>query len=1134
MEYAELHCRTNFSFLQGASHPQELVSHAILLQLRGLAITDLSGLYAVVRAWEARNRLRRSDDPVVAAGAAALCLIYGSELELDLPLANTRGQRAKRGRGHEGAEDVASANDRANACADALVVLAADRYGYGVLSEWITIGRRRAPKGAFSLSGRELRTRGGKGLIVLCGGPRSRLLRLVRAGELVAAACELAALREAFGDALYLEVFRHHRPGDAERSLALARLAGQLAVPVVATNDVFFHEAHRKKLHDVLRCIQRGICIAEAGRELLPNAERHLKGEAQMARLFADLPGAVARSVEVSDRCQFDLDQLSYSYPQQELPHGESADDMLARLARQGLVERLGPLRARELRGRLQHELSLIAELAYAGYFLTMWEVVRFCRRERILCQGRGSAANSLVCFAVGITSVSPDQIEMLFERFISRERREPPDIDLDIEHERREEVIQYVYERYDRDHAAMVCEFISYRHRSALRDVGKVLGFSEQTLARVSRYLASGWGGYSEPPEDHSELAPLGLAPESAGQPSAAENEEAERGYDLLARRSVVKEQAARAAGIDPHSRSWKQLLLLCELLVNFPRHLSIHVGGFLLCAEPIATLVPIENARMPGRTVIQWDKDDVEALGLFKVDLLGLGMLNVIARAFALVQQSRGLELELNSVPQGDRATYQMIQRADTIGVFQIESRAQMNMLPRLKPETFYDLVIEVALVRPGPIQGGMVHPYLRRRRAEEPVVYPHPALESILCRTLGVPIFQEQVMRIAVAVGGYSPGEADQLRRDMAAWRRCGNMGSHQARLFQAMRERGISEDFATRIIGQVEGFGSYGFPESHAAAFAQLVYISAYLKCHFAPEFAAALINAQPMGFYQVSSIVADVHRHGVPILPIDVQESAVDVTVVRVPGAKVPGAADAEVMARGLRLGLRLVRGLSSEAAEGIVAARQLGGPFHSLSDLSRRADLSRKALTQLASAGALGGLVADRREALWQASALGRGGGLFAHLAPEEPAVRFRPLAPQEGLRLDYIYGQSFVEQHPLALYRERLRGQGVVRACDLRQVGTGSRVTVVGLVIVRQRPGGGRMIFMALEDETGLVDVASPVPLFEEHRQLIMLAEMLWVEGVLQRDGDARSVMAKRFRAVRGAVGAVHSRDFH
>ena len=1033
MAYAELHCRSNFSFLEGASHPEELVARATELGLSALAITDLSGLYGVVRAHAAQREL----------GEGAVRLLYGSELALSV--------------GEE---------------TDALLLLARSREGYATLSELVSRGRLRAEKGAFHLTRDEVLATGGKEFFVLAGGPRSQLLRLFKKGARAGAARLLGELREAFGDALVLELTRHLRPGDIERSVALQALGQSLGVPSVATNDVHFHDRRRKPVHDVLSCIRLGCALAAAGRRLLPNAERCLKSPAELATLFVDLPGVVERSVELAHACRFRLDEMGYDYPREWVPEGQSAEGYLGQLAREGLIDRLGVGRARELAPQLERELSIIAQLDYAGYFLTMWEVVTYCARERILCQGRGSAANSLVCFALRITSVSPDQIDMLFERFLSLERHEPPDIDLDIEHDRREQVLQHVYGKYGRERAAMVAEVIRYRHRSAVRDVGKALGLPEQTLLRFSRFVSHGFG---------------------------------QAGGD-----------AARAAGLDPAGRTVRQLLALAEQLLDFPRHLSIHVGGFVLSSEPLCRIVPLENARMPNRTVIAWDKDDLDELRIFKVDLLGLGMLNVIARAFALIEAEHGRRFELGTIPPDDAATYEMIQCADTVGVFQIESRAQMGMLPRLKPRCFYDLVIEVALVRPGPIQGGMVHPYLRRRRGEERVEYPHPSLRPILEKTLGIPIFQEQVMRMAVAVGGYSPGEADQLRRDMAAWRKHGRMERHQERLRAAMRERGIDEDYIRRILQQLEGFASYGFPESHAAAFAHLVYVSSYLKRHYPAEFAVALINAQPMGFYHVSTIVSDAHRHGVAIRGVDVQRSALEATLEE----------------RALRLGLASVRGLGDEVARRIVAERGRAGSFASVAELARRVELNRRQLVSLALAGALGSLGGDRRQALWQALALG-GSDLVANLPPEEARVAFEPFSAGAVLRLDYLHADSFLERHPLELYRSALAKSGVTRQVDLGSLRPGAPVRVAGLVIVRQRPTGpDGAVFMALEDETGLMDIVLRPKIFERHRTLICLAELLFVRGRLQADGDARSILAEELQPIEYACG-FRSRDF-
>ena len=790
--YAELHCKTGFSFLEGASHPEELIGRALELGLSGLAITDQNGLYGVVEAREALLELSgvaRADE-----AHTPVRLIYGSELTLS-----------------DG---------------DVAVLIARDLGGYHRLAAAITRGRRAAEKGQFRLSFADLVEElrgsgmsggvsggggggdgvsggggggvsggggdgvsgggGETGLWILAGGPRSLALGELVAGRSGRAMRLLGRWREAFGDAVQVELCRHLAPGDRERSQAMAELATRAGLPLVATNDVVFHRPEKKPLHDLLRCVAAGVTLAEAGRRLLPNAEPHLKPAAAMAALFADRPEAVARAAALADAVTLRLTDVRYTYPPPALPPGETADSLLARLARAGLEARLGPAGAARHAGQLERELQLIAELDYAGYFLTMWDVVQVCKHKRILCQGRGSAANSLTCFGLGITSVAPDTIDMLFERFISRERNEPPDIDLDIEHERREEVIQHVYQQYGRDHAAMVAEVIRYRFRSAVREAGKALGFSEEELGRMSKFLTHG-GIPHDPVSDRR------------GDRSGGETH----------RVGELDRSALAACGVDPDNRNLALLLQAARAMIGLPRHLSIHVGGFVLSDVPLGRIAPIENGRMPCRTVIQWAKDDIDAMGMFKLDLLGLGMLTVLARAFALIEAEHGVLLGLETVPAEDPATYQMLRAADTVGVFQVESRAQMNMLPRLEPHTFYDLVVEVAIVRPGPIQGKMVHPYLRRRRGLEPIEYPHPRLEAILSRTLGVPLFQEQVMRLAEAVGGYTAGEADQLRRDMASWRAEGKMQRHRERLIAGMRKNGLSGEYAERVFQQIRG-------------------------------------------------------------------------------------------------------------------------------------------------------------------------------------------------------------------------------------------------------------------------------------------------------------------------------------
>lgn len=1040
MGYSELHARSCFSFLDGASSPEELVHQALQLGLPALALTDLNGVYGVVAAREAlvnACELTRKNE-----GAARLKLLYGSELHFD---------------------------------DDCAVALVQSREGYANLTTAITEGRLAGGKGEFKLSLATL-AQHNQGLFFLCGGPRSAAMRLLQEGQPAQAEARLGALRDALGKELplHVELVRHQAPGDHERSLAMAALAKRLKLPLVATNDVYFHAPDRKPFHDILRCVQGGFPLAEAGRRLLPNPEAHLKTGAQLERLFCDLPGAVARSGELASQVRFSLCDVRYHYPAPDLPPGESADAYLARLCHEGLKKRLGAAADRHL-GKLRHELNLIAELEYAGYFLTMYEVVLTCDAKGILCQGRGSAANSLVCFSLGITSVPPDTIDMLFERFISRERREPPDIDLDIEHERREEIIQHVYAKYGRRHAAMVCEVIRYQWRSALRDVGKALGFQEAQLLRMSKFLSHAF----------EDLTP----------------------------------QALEAAGVEPGNPKVRQLLELTRAMTGIPRHLSIHVGGFVLSEKPLSQSVPIENGRMADRTVIQWNKDDVDAMGMFKLDLLGLGMLTVLSKCFALVKRHQGVLLTLQTVPAEDPETFQMLRASDSVGVFQVESRAQMNMLARLKPTTFYDLVIEVAIVRPGPIQGKMVHPFLRRRRGEEEVHYPHPKLKAILHKTLGVPLFQEQVMRLAEAVGGYTAGQADQLRRDMAAWNSGGKLDRHRDRLIEGMQKSGLSLPFAERVFEQMRGFGSYGFPESHAAAFAHLAYVSAYLKRHFPAEFACALLNAQPMGFYSPAVIINDAKRHGLHVLPTDIQHSRWDCSLES--GA--------------LRLGLRLVRGLGEAVGNVIVRAREADGPFRSVEALLKRAGLPKRALVPLAAAGALDSLY-ERREALWRASGAAQGdGALFRGVEINEPKAELPRLSELERLTLDGNYAQAFPGRHPMELVREKLERQGVLSARELAGHEPNRQVSVAGLVITRQKPDTAQgVVFVTVEDETGHVDISFSRGAFHRFQDVVRLSTALVVRGTLLADGRARNVIAAHAAPLNFSGLRSTSHDFH
>ncbi|HEY2733648.1 MAG TPA: error-prone DNA polymerase, partial [Polyangiales bacterium] len=878
------------------------------------------------------------------------------------------------------------------------------------------------------------------GLLALWGGERSLIASSTVALERVDHIAE--RLREAFGDALYALLARHKRAEEPLREALLRERASAHGLPLVATNEVLYHMPSRRQLQDVMTCIEHGVSLAEAHTLIKPNAEHGLKSPRALSLLFADDLAAVDRSAEVASRCTFSLAQIRYRYPSEKLPDGSTSIEWLRTLALRGAMQRYGAVPS-DVGEQLDKELAVIAQLDYAVYFLTMWEVVEFCRVQGILCQGRGSAANSAVCYCLGITAIDPVRMGFLFERFLSMERAEPPDIDLDIEHERREEVIQHVYAKYGRSHAAMVANVIRYRSRSAVRDVGKALGLPATSLDRLAKLL-SHW--------DKTDIATL------------------------------------KAAGFDPELPVHAHLLELSEQILNFPRHLSIHPGGFLLGHEPVADLVPIENGAMPDRTVIQWDKDDVEAIGLFKVDLLGLGALTQLHRCFDLLREHSEIELSMATIPSKDPRTFAMICNADTVGVFQIESRAQMSMLPRLRPKTFYDLVIEVSIVRPGPITGGMVHPYLRRRNKQEDVSYPHPCLEPVLKKTLGVPLFQEQVMRLAIVAADYSPGESDQLRRDMAAWRRTGRIESHRERLLARMQQKGIPAEFAERVFKQILGFGEYGFPESHAASFALIAYATAFLRTHHPAEFTCSLLNAQPMGFYSAATIIDDAKRHGVSVLPIDVRASAWDCTLERVSGEQ----------NYAVRIGLRYVKGLGEVQKVCIEAARK-EGPFVALDDFVRRSGLDAKSLSSLAEAGAFQSFDVSRRNALWRVRGLLRERESSLELTEVGKQVRFAGLTPIEQVAWDYRVSSHSPRAHPLALLRRELSRQHLPDARALSGLRNGALVRYAGLVICRQRPGtASGVTFMTLEDETGFANVVFWKSVFDAYALLARTSSFL------------------------------------
>jgi error-prone DNA polymerase len=1041
--YIPLFCKSSFSFLEGASQPEELIEATAARGLPALALTDRDGVYGIVEAH-------------VAAKEAGVKLIVGSEVSI---------------------ED-----------GSAIVLLATNRNGYANLCQLITLGRRRCEKGTSSVGWREVYEHA-PDLIALWGGERSLLTKEPDpffVGH---------ALKEAFGDRAYAMLARHRRVEEPRQEARLKARSAKLGLPLVAAHEVLYHTKARRPLQDVFTALRYKVKLSEAGRLLKPNDEHALKTPIAFDRLFEDEAAAVARTVDVAARCGFSLDQLRYRYPAEKLPEGKTSSEWLRTLAFRGAAERYPgggvPLPVIE---QVNKELALIEYLDYGGYFLTMWEIVRFCREQGILCQGRGSAANSAVCYVLGITAVDPVAMGLLFERFLSKERAEPPDIDLDIEHDRREEVIQHVYAKYGRTHAAMVANVIRYRVRSAVREVGKVLGVPETSLDRVSKILPA-----------YGDVDPTAFA----------------------------------AAGLDPEHPTHQHLVRLASELLDFPRHLSIHPGGFLLGHEPVGTIVPIENGSMPDRTVIQWDKDMIEELGLFKVDLLGLGALNQLHKGFDLLRQHKRLDLSLATIPKEDPVTYDMICAADTVGVFQIESRAQMAMLPRLKPRNYYDLVIEVSIVRPGPITGGMVHPYLKRRSGEEKVVYPHECLEPVLAKTLGVPLFQEQVIRLAMVAADYTPGEADQLRRDMAAWRKTGRIERHRERLVSRMTAKGIEEEFAHRVFEQIRGFGEYGFPESHAASFALIAYATAWMRRHHLDVFTCSLLNAQPMGFYSSATIVEDAKRHGLTVLPLDVTVSEWDCTLGDSPlflsNSKRGG------RLQPVRLGLRYVKGLPEATAQRILEARKVR-PFSSIDDVVRRAKLDDGATSRLAEAGAFLAFDKNRRGALWAAkrsSALRESDDLpsRAPLRTDESAASFEDLDLFDSIGWDYATMNLSAQGHPLEPLRDRMRAKRLPDAGEVRDMKNGSRTHYAGLVICRQRPGtASGVVFLTMEDETGFVNVVVWSKVYEEFRVIVKTASFLGVTGKLQVEDGVTHLIAESFwrPKIETAPVEVGSRDFH
>jgi error-prone DNA polymerase len=1066
--YAELQATTNFSFLRGASHPDELVATAAALGMEAIGVCDRNSLAGVVRAWSEMERLGKSGVQIRALTGCRLDFADGTPSLLCYP---------------------------------------SDREAYGRLTRLLTVGQLRSEKGECELRWADFADH--------CEGQLTLVVPPDRLDEDFEH--RLAQIAGDLRGNVWLAASRPYGPRDLQRLSKLAALAQGAGAPMVATNDVLYHVPDRRNLQDVLTCIRETCTIEEAGLRLAANGERHLKRPAEMNRLFARFPEAVERSVEIAQRIEFDLSQLKYEYPDEPVPPGDTAIHHLRRLAWQGAQWRFDKGMGDKERRTIKRELDLIEKLGFANYFLTVHDIVRWAREQGILCQGRGSAANSCVCFCLGVTAVDPtkDDQDLLFSRFISEKRGEPPDIDVDFEHARREEVMQYVYRRYGRHRAAIVATVIHYRPRMAIRQVGKALGLTEDVTAALAGTIWGSWG--EEVPDSY-----------------------------------IVQ------AGLDPANPQIRRAVRLATELLKFPRHLSQHVGGYVLTKRRLDETVPIGNAAMKDRTFIEWDKDDIDALGLMKVDVLALGMLTALKKSFDMIPpEAVGRPItDIAHIPPEDPAVYDMLCKADSIGVFQVESRAQMSMLPRLRPRKFYDLVVEVAIVRPGPIQGDMVHPYLKRRNGIEPIDYPRPGpgfpqeeLVSILGKTFGVPLFQEQAMRIAIEAARFSENDADGLRRSMATFRHHGNVGEYEAKFIRGMEARGYDPEFVRRCFKQIEGFGSYGFPESHAISFALLVYASAWVKCHWPDAFLASLLNSQPMGFYQPAQLVRDAREHGVEVRGPDVLASDWDCTLET---ATKPG------HLRAVRLGLRQIKGFSKDEAGRLMEAREAG--VRSIEDFAVRAQLSRRSLELLAEADAFASLGLTRRQALWAVKGLADETGsaktapLLAIMGVKERQVELPLMTLPHEVEEDYRTTSLSLRAHPVSFFRSSLDSLGAVKARDLMKMRDRRLVTVGGLVLVRQRPGTAKGVtFMTLEDETGVANIVVWQDAFTANRRLVMTSSFLVVHGQVQSESNVVHVVARRFTDLsprlaemkaedgpaprihnRVTGGLIRSRDFH
>ena len=1152
--YAELHAWSNFSFLEGAAHPEELAECGAALGLRAMALTDRDGLYGMVRFTKAASAVR----------FAAIC---GAEFTLESDEGASAGagpeDRARRRTPNPNLKAARAMRD-VPTNSPRLVLLAQDAGGYANLAHLLSIAQMRGRKRDARLRLADLEGKTA-GLIALSGWrnglPERALLRDDEAGAVAIG----ARLRDLFAQRFYLEVQHHLRPEDATLVQSVVRLAHTLDVPYVATNGVAYAVREDARLCDVLTCVKYKASLQNAGPLLRPNAEYHLKSAAQMAKLFAPYPKAIANTLEIAEQCTFRLDKLHGQFPTYPLPAEESSPQTYLRtLVYRGAAKRYRMPLDPKVERQLEYELGIIARLDLAGYFVVVWDIVRAAEELGVLCQGRGSAANSAVCYALGITAVDPVAHDLLFERFLSEERKEVPDIDIDFAHEDREKVIQYVYDRWGREHAAMAAEVITYRTRSAIRDVGKALGLSLEQIDAVAREY-----------DARESLAGATGAEQSVASPlpaSVMRRRDLDSGSNQRLSRAGANDQPAATPGLphapgfetpaeriaspapgrnatdevralygfsskdfggdpEPHVRGpiggevGALLLALCRRIDGFPRHMGIHSGGMVITRDPLVQVAPVEWATMRDRTIVQWDKDDLNDLGLIKIDLLGLGMLSLLREAFTLFTRCYPARpaLSLGTIPADDRPTYEMMQRADTIGVFQIESRAQQSMLPRMRPACFYDIVMQVAIIRPGPIQGDMIHPFLRRRNGQEPVTYPHPKLKPVLERTLGVPLFQEQGMRMAIEAAGFTPGQADQLRRAMGHKRSRERMAEIYPKLVDGMVENGIDRPAAEQLFHMLEGFADYGFPESHAASFALLAYASAYVRCHEPAIFCAAILNVQPMGFYATEVLVNDAKRHGVIVRPVTVNESEW-LTFVDPEGA--------------VRLGFHLVRGLGEAHREKLEAALR-GGEFEDLLDFARRSTLSREGLENLGAAGAFAPWFETRREAMWAVRALDERetrGELGRAMDVAEPPAQFRPLAPIEQTRLDVFTTGVSPGVQPIAHFRDKLDALGVIAAARLPAMPNHLICKVGGMVITRQRPGTAKgFVFLTLEDETGLVNVIVRPDVYERNRRIVRSATSLVIEGTLQKEQGSIDVLAKRFWELDAqGLDMIRARNFH